>query len=276
MTCDAFFIIGAGRSATTAFAKILATAPNGETYVEQAPKLQIESRHLLKGILKDPAGTFFALKNPAIQEANQRGKIYGDKSPTYLPFIPNILTNWKSRIIFLTRDGRDVVRSSMNWVEYYKSNGFAMAEDDASSSRSRPEEDLWDYSRLRPNPGEPYFDQWRELSRFEKFCWLWANFNALGLSLLEQEDRDRWMIIDVSTANAATFENVFSFLGLGGFDRRRVTTMLDSRINSAVEKTGQGVRYPEWRRWSPEHREIFSRHAAVVMKRLGYDIGAEP
>jgi hypothetical protein len=271
MNCEAFFIIGCGRSATTAFARILGTATNGEAHVEQVPKLQIESRDLLKGILKDPGQTLFSLKNPAVEDARQRGKIYGDKSPTYLPFIPNIFENWQSRIIFLTRDGRDVVRSSMNWIEYYKSNGFAMVEDDPQSSRSRPEEDLWDYSRLRPNPGEPYFAEWRQLSRFEKFSWLWANFNALALRLLEREDRSRWMQIDVSTASTATFEEVFSFLGLSGFDGDQVNEMLRSRINSAVEKTGHGVKYPAWENWTDEQRGIFDRHAAGMMKRLGYD-----
>ena len=104
-----------------------------------------------------------------------------------------------------------------------------------------------------------------------KFSWLWANFNALALRLLEREERGRWMQIDVSTASTATFEEVFSFLGLSGFDSDQVNEMLRSRINSAVEKTGHGVKYPAWENWTDEQRGIFDRHAAGMIKRLGYD-----
>jgi hypothetical protein len=164
----------------------------------------------------------------------------------------------------------------MNWVENYKSNGFAMAEDDPSSSRASPEDDLWDYSRLRPNPGEPYFNEWRQLSRFEKYCWHWTKYNSFALQLLEPEAPEHWMHLDVSTASTGTFERVFSFLGLEGYDRRTVNTMLSSRINSAFEKTGHDLKYPDWKHWSDEQRAIFDRHAAEMMQRLGYDHRRSP
>ena len=275
MKCDAFFIIGCGRSATTAFAKVLATATNGEVFTEQAPKLLVESRDLIKGTLPEPATFLFQSKSTAIQEAKSRGKVYGDKNPAYLPFIPYALRIWRSKIIFLTRDGRDVVRSSMNWVEYYKANGFAMREDDPSSSRAKPEDDFWDYSRLRPNLGEKYHEEWAGLSRFEKYCWHWANFNSYGLRLLEQENRDNWMLLDVSSTTSRRFQDVFAFLGLEGFDGGRIDAMLESKINSAVEKTGQGLKYPGWNSWTDDQRSIFHRHAGAMMRRLGYDTEAQ-
>jgi hypothetical protein len=47
-------------------------------------------------------------------------------------------------------------------------------------------QDLWDYSRFRPKEGECYYEEWQELSTFEKICWYWAKYNSLATDTLSK------------------------------------------------------------------------------------------
>jgi hypothetical protein len=149
-------------------------------------------------------------------------------------------------------------------------NLFSRLEDDGVSSTMSPDDDPWDYSRLRPNPGDPMHDRWKQTSRFEKCAWYWANFNARALDTLSTVDRDKWRVVDVTSSTPEQVESVFEFLGLEGFDRDQVSRMLDSKINSLEELTGSCNLFPEYKDWTEEQKEIFARHAGPVMRRLGY------
>ena len=129
---DIFFIIGCVRSATTAFAKVLYTADNAKVFVEQPPKLLIESRELARGNLDDPISVLRNAKHDLIQSVLQSGMKYGDKNAAYMPFIPYLNAIWECKILFIIRDGRDVVRSLMDW-HTFRHPIFFMQEDDSNS-----------------------------------------------------------------------------------------------------------------------------------------------
>ena len=269
---EIFFIIGCPRSATTAYARILNTASNAEVYVEQAPKLRRASRELIKGNLADPEVVLLEARQSAILETLSKGLKYGDKNPCYLPFLPHIFRLWNCKVILLTRDPRAVIRSMLDCYHLRPVNVFSMYEDDGVSGARRPEDDPWDYSRLRPNPDEPMFDCWGKISRFEKCAWYWANFNERALNAFSKVSEERWRVIDVTFSTVEVFKEVFQFVGLTGFDRDEVGRLLASRINSLEELTGSCNIFPEYEKWTKEQKEILARHAGPVMERLGYKL----
>ena len=267
---DVFFIVGFVRSGTTAFARILDTASNAAVFVEQPPKLLIESRALAKGELADPVSVLRAARQAQVDEVVNQGLKYGDKSVAYMPFIPYLSALWDCKIAFLIRDGRDAVRSLMDWHRFKAHNIYAMKEDGVESGAVLPEQDPWDYSRLRPNPGAALFERWQMMSRFQKCAWYWSTFNALALDNLAKIATERWKMVDVSNSSVETVERIFDFLGLSGFDPQVVQGMLDARINSLFDRTGQADRFPRWPEWSPEQKQSFRELAGEMMTRLGY------
>ena len=268
----AFFIIGCPRSATTAVAKILDTARNAHVYVEQEPKkeLCIAARNLFKKEVHEPIEIIKGLRDRQICTANEKGLVYGDKNPNYLQFVAYLDLIWKAKFIFIVRDGREVVRSSMGSYRHWRGNYYGLEEDGEKSDLDHPEQDWWDYSRLRPNSGDAYYDDWKKLSRFEKCCWNWNAFNSQILSQTSKLDKDKWRLININRVNSVDFEEVFSFLGLTGFDSKKVEEILLSRVNSLMEKAGITHDFPHWDNWSQEQSEIFSKHCATMMDRLGY------
>lgn len=272
---DIFFIIGCARSGTTALVKMLNTSQNATVFVEQKPNLCIDARDLYRGILKDPKQTIREAKSEPIQKVLSRGLKYGDKNPNYLPFIPYIAELWNCKFLFPIRDGREVVRSLMDWHDFYRqkfshSGVFAMKEDDPDSLVDLPEQDWWDYSRLRPNPGNPYFEEWKQLSRFEKCAWHWANFNRTALELLSQLDSQRWLQVDMKSLDRPKMGELFDFLGLDGFNADQIGEMISARINSLQERAGLSDKFPRWTDWTPVQQSAFDRIAGDMMDHVVY------
>ena len=272
---DIFFIIGCARSGTTALVKMLNTSQNATVSVEQKPNLCIEARNVYRGVLRDPKQVIGEAKSEPIQKVLSSGLKYGDKNPNYLPFIPYIAELWDCKFLFPIRDGREVVRSLMDWHDFYSqkfshSGVFAMKEDDPNSLVDSPEQDWWDYSRLRPNPDDPYFEAWQRLSRFEKCAWHWANFNKKALGLFSELDNQRWLQVDMKSLDRFKMKQIFDFLGLDGFNADQIEEMMNARINSLQERAGLPDKFPRWTDWTQEQRNAFDRIAGDTMESMVY------
>ncbi len=272
---DIFFIIGCARSGTTALVKMLNTSQNATVSVEQKPNLCIEARDLYRGILSDPKQVIGEAKSVPIQNVLSSGLKYGDKNPNYLPFIPYIAELWDCKFLFPIRDGREVVRSLMDWHDFYSqkfshSGVFAMKEDDPNSPVDSPEQDWWDYSRLRPNLNDPYFEEWQRLSRFEKCAWYWANFNKKALELFSELDDRRWLQVEMKSLDRFKMKQIFDFLGLDGFNANQIEDMINARINSLQERAGLPDKFPCWTDWTQEQRNAFDRIAGDTMESVVY------
>lgn len=266
---DIFFIIGAPRSATTSYARMLDTATNAEVFVEQAPKLRRPSRDLIKGTLADPPAALLANRRDLIETTLRKGLKYGDKNPCYLPFIPYLHRQWDCKFVLLTRNPREVLRSMMSFWTIRQDGLFNMPEDGGPENKT-PDDDPWDYSRLRPNPGDGVFDDWREMTHLEKCAWYWAAFNATALEAFSALPPEKSCIVDVSDSNPSRVRSLFDFFDLEGFDQHRIQEMLDASINSVEEKTGRSHPYPAYSEWTEEQNAVFDRYVAPVSERLGY------
>ncbi len=270
MTCNIFFIVGCSRSGTTALVKILNTAVNAEVFTEQEPKLCINARINYEFGMPRSKDYIKESKSKAIKATLSKGKKYMDKNPNYLFFIDELMANFDCKFIFVIRDGRDVVRSAMDYDEYGK-NLYRTFEDEDNPKTVQPEEDFWDFARLRPKKTDTIFYSWKSLTRFEKASWYWAKFNGLILKKIEKKDKDRFITVDISNINLKEIEKIFNFAGLEGFNRDIISKMLKERINSAQEKWGLKDIFPKWDKWDNNMKESFSRYAGRMMKRLGYN-----
>ena len=270
MPDNIFFIIGCARSATTTIARVLGKATNAEVFTEQDPKLCFESRELFEGRLGNPKQVLFNAKNEKISETLAKGLIYGDKNPNYLPFIPYAEELWNPRYLFIVRDGRETVRSMMDWHELSHGNIFGMHEDDPSSGFTAWEQDWWDYSRPRPKRGEKYFDVWQRLSRFEKCAWYWNKFNTLLLSYTETLDPARWKMVNMNKLSIPELEEIFTFLHLRKENKVDLQTLLTSKINSPKDRYGMENKFPHWKNWDAALLQQFNQQASKMMAAFNY------
>jgi hypothetical protein len=262
-----FFVIGSGRSGTTAMVEILRTGKDVRVYAEDNPKLCIASRMHYEGMLPYAKEFITKSKHERIREVLKKGKIYGDKNPNYLHFVQEISELWDCKFLFLIRDGRDVVRSCMDFHPA-RGPGYGRYEDDEESMMTQPEDNFWDFSRIRPKKTSPEHKVWRMMTPFQKFAWGWADFNRILSEKAEKLDPSRYRWIDMTKMQAEDIKDIFRFLGLEGFDMQKVELLLRSRVNATILEESNC--FPAWPEWDKELLGTFDKYAGKMMKQLGY------
>jgi len=263
-----FYIIGCARSGTTAIAKILNECKNGQIGIELKPNLCIESRNLYKGILENPKKILTDARLEQIKEAQKFNYIFADKNVNYLPFIPFIDEIWKPKFLFVIRDGKDVVRSLMDWHEYSQGNIFGMYEDDENSPNKSPTDDWWDYSRIRPNKGDQEYKAWKKYTRFEKCTWYWSKYNEILLENYNKLPNNRKKIINMSTIDADTIINLMTFYDLEPLKKDAINLLLKSRINSSKDKYNMGKIFKDKKEWSNDQNKTYDNIATFMETKL--------
>ncbi len=267
---DAFFLIGCWRSGTTALAHVLQSATNADLHVEALPKFQVEFRDRFEGRLRDGRPLLRDARQPLIDRATSADMIFGDKNPSYMAFLPELKDLWNCKVVFFVRDGRDVVRSLMDWHDMKAAIIYVREEDGAEGPDPLPEADPWSYCLLRPGSDDPLKGEWKSLDRFEKCAWFWSEYNKAALARLAEWPDDRWLMVDTTGLTPEGSEQVFDFLELKGFDKAKVKKLLNSRINSVEARLGLPDEFPRWTEWDDGLRLRFDRFAAPMMRRLGY------
>ena len=276
-----FFILSCARSGSTSLSKILDKAKNGVCALEPEPNLNFETRQIMEGRLSDPRALLKETILKRVMENSKRTMIYGEKNVTYGPFVPYLYEMCGCKFVFLKRDGRDVVRSMMDWHERMFGSIYRECKDPGklsplaiSAAASLPVHlDTSDYARPRPLPGNPFYDEWDNFSREEMCTFYWSHINEQYLNHLEKLPRESWIEIDYTSANADEVLQVAKFLGLEGLSKRAVLRMLNKRINSLKERIGEEQKYPDWKNWDGGLRRRFDRIAGKTMQRLGYYLG---
>ena len=279
MKTKVFFVVGSARSGTTSLAKVLDTANNGICAIEPSPNLASETREMMDGrMVSEPMDVLSATVFPRVQEMLKSTEVYGEKNVTYAPFIPFLYQELECKFVFIKRDGRDVVRSLVNWHEQKHGNiyrdcrelGNISVEAIAAAASTPIHLDIMDYSRPRPQLGSPFYLEWEHFSRMEMCAYYWSFINELHLSQLEQLPADSWISIDYTRPSTKDVGDVFEFLGLSGFQQTEVQAMLNQRLNSNAERGVPSGTFPRWQDWDGRLRKNFDRIAAQTMSRLGY------
>jgi hypothetical protein len=273
-----FFLVGCGRSGTTSLARILNEAKNGICLNEPLPNLTWETRKLSEGRLPDPHQVILRTLVPRVAETLDRGLVYGEKNLTFAPFIPFLYDFLRCRLIYVRRDGRDVVTSWINWHNQLYGTVYRECKDPGALSdravdwlSSVPlEEDHYDYSRPRPAPDDDWYDCWEDLSRLEMLAWYWSRTNDLMLDRFAEIPSKAWMTVDYTTVTARDVLAACTFLGLEGLSKAKIQDMLDARLNSLEDRVKESGRFPYWAHWRPVDRVRFDAIALRTMQRLGY------
>jgi hypothetical protein len=244
--------------------------------MEPMPNLNVESRDMMEGRLRNPYQVLAQNIVPRVVEILDQDLIYGEKNVTLGAFVPQLYDLFRCRFVFLIRDGRDVVTSLMNWhsegfgsiYRECKEKSLLSTVAEAALARLPVEHDTSDYSRPRPLPGDPFFQAWSDFSRFQMMSWYWAHITELHFGYLSEIPPADRITIDYSNVNPHDIERVFSFLNLEGFESTRIREMLKSRINSVWDRFRIRARFPTWQTWDESMRRDFDRIAGRTMLKL--------
>lgn len=274
-----FFVLSCARSGSTSLAKILDTAENGICAVEPMPNLNRETRDMMEGRISDPMAVLENTVIPRVRKKLTEVEVYGEKNVTYGPFIPYLYQALKCKFVFLKRDGRDVVRSLINWHEKKFGSIYRECKETGnlsptaiSAAANLPIHlDTSDYARPRPLKSDPLHAEWENLTRLEICAYYWSTINELYLNKLQELPDNAWIMIDYTTPSYEDVERVAKFLGLKGLDRESIQDLLHQRINSLQDRglLNEDI-YPDWKNWNSGKRCSFDRIASTTMRRLGY------
>lgn len=278
MTSNSFLIVSCARSGSTSLARILDTAANGRCVSEPSPNLNRETRLMMEGKLADPEHVIDQTVVERVRRKLREAEAYGEKNVTYGPFIPLLHERLGCKFVFVIRDGRDVVRSLVNWHEakfgsVYREcmdPGKLTTEATVAASELPVHLDTSDYARPRPAPGESLYDKWEALTRAEMCAYYWSRVNCLYLEQLEKLPNDAWMVIDYTTPTVEKVLEVGGFCGLRGLHRSMIEELLQRRINSLEDRGAEKGTYPSWREWDGGARRRFDAIADQTMRRLGF------
>lgn len=192
--------------------------------------------------------------------AKMPGSIYVESNLGYyglLDVTPNVFEN--HRAIYVVRDGRNWVRSALNWGEVYGKRGIRK---------------FFAHKWPTPHniPDDPYKERWDSLSRFEQLCWVWANLNKFALNLMRKNPY----------AKVFQFEKIFSGKDRYKYLNELITFAISlSNIDSKSIKQSDGwlerkihmssSEFPTWDNWTSDQKKQFDHICGSLMAELGYE-----
>ena len=250
-----YFVIGCARSGTTSLCRILDSAENGVCVLEPNPNLNYETREFMEGRCQEPYGLLAETVITRAAQVLDTGLVYGEKNVTLGPFIPYLDRMTRCKFVYVKRDGREVVRSLINWHNQMfgsiyrecKEEGDLTARAQDAVSKLPVEQDMSDYSRPRPGPDDIWCEKWANFTRLEMCAWYWSRINELFLDRLEALPGRNWIAVDYTWPKAQDVMRVARFLGLEGLSVQSAQAILDSRLNSLEDRIGENGLFPRWR-----------------------------
>ncbi len=279
---DIFFIVSAMRSGSTMLARICDAATNCQCAVEPHPNAQIITGQLMRGKLKSSDKWIKSELLPTIEKKEKEGiEVYGEKDPSYNTFTPSLYEILGCKLVFIIRDGRDVVKSMINWHTEKNGSVYVECKDKVVLSdvakkirevyRHGKPPFLPDYARPRPKKGEPLYNEWEDLTRFEMCSYYWAKMNEICLENLNNIPNKDWITVDLGLSNPLLdILKMVKFLNLKGLNEEKLKLMLESKINSLQYHGLKEGRFPHWSEWDSKTTKKFWEIAGDMMIRLGY------
>ena len=189
------------------------------------------------------------------------GSIYAESNLGFyglLDVIPRVFAH--SRAIYVIRDGRDWVRSAVNWGEIYQKKGLRKY-----FSHQWP--------GARDVPGDSLANEWDGLPRFTRLCWAWAKMNEFALGGVAENPHARVFHFERLFSGEDRYRYLSELLNfitpLPGLSRDRIAST-SGRLERRVHESS--ARFPAWDGWSPDQKATFIRICGPLMEQLGYTI----
>ena len=242
------FVLGSGRSGTQLISDLLEQSADAAIFHEPNFREDVGAMDVMR---HDAALTERYWREFRCVEVYRRwtatpGKsIYGEVNGTIRYQAAAIRKLFpEAKLLLMVRDGRGVVRSVMGWPQFYgpRSKGaYALA----------------------PLSGDPFFEEWSRMSRFEKVCWSWRDTNEF---LMDHIPASHWLQLERITSDFDYFTKQFAN-GVGieiSYEVWRARVMRRSRNASS------SYGFPAWEDWTREQKDSFVRICGDTMAKLGY------
>ncbi|MEO1019636.1 MAG: sulfotransferase, partial [Pseudomonadota bacterium] len=274
-----FFIVGCGRSGTTAVAKLLDLDSKLDIQIEPLPYMAPENRAVSQGRQVDlslAVDAFFS--GIPCRIARKNDPLYGEKHVTLGPFLNAINAACDAKFVFLHRDGRDVVRSWMDWHTLGFGSIYREAPIDPKLSDvarrtalNLPlDNDLNEISRHRDCTNAIDVFDWLNHDRFDMVTSMWSEVNRVHREQLASLPNDRVLTINMSHFGLKQAQELFSFLDRPCPSEKTMDPIIAGNINSTAERGFGDAVFPSWPDWDQIHRKRFTKLAGKEMTALGH------
>jgi hypothetical protein len=187
------------------------------------------------------------------------GSIYVESNLGYyglLEVIPHVFKN--HRTIFIVRDGRDWVRSTLNWGEVYGKVGMRKI----FAHKWPTAKDVKD---------DEYATRWDDFSRFEKLCWAWSRLNNYALNTISENPNAQVYKFESIFLDENRYQNLNDLLSftvsLPGMDPESLGST-SGWLERKIHQSSNG--FPEWKQWTSDQKSKFHEICGPQMERLGY------
>ncbi|HOB15543.1 MAG TPA: sulfotransferase [Defluviitoga sp.] len=168
------------------------------------------------------------------------------------------------KIVFIIRDPRTWIRSAISSPVYllYKTVDLAFLE-----------------MSMRPYhfKDDPYCDKWKNMSKFERYCWYYNKLNTFVLDSMKDKKNFRLYRYEDLFLSKSRNEFFLDFLEFcskfsDGFSRKYQfkPELLDKKLNSSADN----YKLPHWKEWDRKMAQKMHEHCGKLMERFGY--GKEP
>lgn len=244
------FVLGTGRSGTTTFARDLSACDGCSIVHEADPPLLVEVTRRLSGSMTGSEMVDLLRKTRGGERLGQE-RVRGESNQRLSFILPEVTKAFpKAKYIWVIRDGRDVVASTLHRGWYGPLDAF----------RAKREPESWSAHRITaPLVGEADENVWAAWSPFRRTCWYWSYTNRtvareidrLGLACLAVTLRE----IDANWNEITNWIDVPNKSG-----QRRPPA------NEARPRRLRGLARPQrWQEWSMRQRRVFTDVAGDVM-----------
>jgi hypothetical protein len=241
---DVFFVLGIGRSGTTFLADLLDRVEKAS--VQHEPLDRDFRAH--QEAFRDPERAFdyvdrFRAPDICLRAQAEDAEVYGEVNSVLRRHAEALQAAFpEAGFLHLVRDGRDVVRSMYS--------ATAMLEGDPNT------QDIY------PREGDPYADEWPQMSRFERVCWYWRVENRYLRQYIDAFVRFE----DVLASHEGFREGLLEPLGL---------ELPEPVWAEAVDRPKNPTRdydLPAWPDWNEERKQAFAEICGEEMRAFGYDL----
>lgn len=193
---------------------------------------------------------------------NRNGSVYVEANIGYYGLIDVLEEVYAHhRVAYIVRDGREWVRSHMNWGEMYGK----------SKVRSLL---AHTWPAAYEIKGDPYAAEWDSMSRFERLCWAWTRLNEYALEKIEENPNARvfhFECVFKSEDRYQYLQDMIRFLtatlpGVEPIASDSLAGWLDMQIHKSR------TRFPSWREWTVEQKQSFETLCGPLMEELKYPL----
>jgi hypothetical protein len=187
------------------------------------------------------------------------GSIYVEANIGYyglLDIAPQVFK--EHRAIYIVRDGREWIRSHMNWGEFYGKKGIRKL-----ISHNWP--------AASDVPDDPCAAEWSNFSRFEQLCWAWSTLNTYALDTIAGNPDARMFRFEKIFSGEDRYQVLNDLVAFATSLPRMGSTHSASTAGWLEKKTHQSADgFPAWESWTAHEKQQFERICGPLMQRLGY------